>query len=191
MATMMRAKRIPMSREAFERLPEGPPHYDYIHGEAVEVNRPTGRHQQIGMRLGNRLWEFVHAKKLGEVFPDIDVALPTGDVFGPDVVFVTTERLGLYDEAKGDLYGSPDLVVEILSPSNAIYDRVEKLAAYHRAQVPWVWFVEQDSLVIEELKWTPDGYVIVGAALTDQVFQPKLFEGLDIHLQELLDWHSE
>jgi hypothetical protein len=30
-------KRIPMSREEFEKLPEGPPFYDYINGEAILV----------------------------------------------------------------------------------------------------------------------------------------------------------
>lgn len=46
-----------MSREQFEKLPEGPPFYDYTHGEAIEAKRPSGRHQQIQMRLGNALWE--------------------------------------------------------------------------------------------------------------------------------------
>lgn len=186
MAILTPTRRIPMSREQFEALPEGPPYYDYINGEAVEVNRPKGRHQQIGMRLGNVLWEFAQANDLGEVFPDIDVALPTGDTFGPDIVFLAKERLGLYDEEKGDLYGAPDLVVEILSPSSASYDRVEKFAVYHRAKVAWVWFVEQESLTIEEFQWTPEGYLLVGGASGGQVFQPKRFEGLEINLNRLL-----
>jgi hypothetical protein len=39
--TKQRLKRIPMSKEEFAKLPEGPPFYDYIGGEAIEVNRPT------------------------------------------------------------------------------------------------------------------------------------------------------
>ncbi len=52
-----RLKRIPMSREEFEKLLEGPPCCDYINGEAIEVDRPTGRHQHIVGRLWNTLWE--------------------------------------------------------------------------------------------------------------------------------------
>jgi len=127
-----------MTREEFERLPEGPPFYDYVNGEAVEVNRPTGRHQQIVLRLGNRLWEHARGNSLGEIYPDIDVELPNGNVYGPDIVFLSTEHLDRYDEASGDIHGAPDLVVEVLSPSTAAYDRVEKFREYHEAGVAWV-----------------------------------------------------
>lgn len=175
-----------MTREEFDRLPEGPPYYDYIEGEAVEVNRPTGRHQMIEMRLANALWEHVQANALGEVFPEIDVALPTGNVVGPDILFLSTERRHLYDDVKGDLYGAPDLVVEILSPSTAAYDRTEKFVHYYRAEVAWVWFVDQDSLVIEEYRWTPEGYLRSVPVNTGQLLRPGLFPGLEIDLRNLM-----
>jgi len=186
MTVQVRPQRIPMSREEFDRLPEGPPYFDYVNGEAVDGNRPTGRHQQIEMRLGNLLWEHAHAQGLGEVFPQIDVELPSGLVVGPDLVFIATERLGGYDEEKGDFHGSPDLVVEVLSPSTASYDRVDKFQLYHRSRVGWVWFIDPGSFTIEEYQWTADGYLWRQAVGPGQVFMPTLFPELRINLQALM-----
>ncbi len=185
MAVMTQAKRIRMSREEFERLPEGPPFYDFIDGEAIEVNKPKGRHQVIAMRLANRCWEHVHANNLGQVFPEIDVRLPVGNWVGPDIVFIAAEHLERYDEEKGDLYGAPDLAVEVSSPSTAAYDRVEKFEQYSRSGVPWVWIVDQESLSVEEYQWTPDGYLRVGGAMGGQPFRPRLFPGLELDIQAL------
>jgi Uma2 family endonuclease len=51
MGVPTQVRRIPMSREQFLQLPEGPPFYDYVNGEAIEVNRPSVRHQYILIRL--------------------------------------------------------------------------------------------------------------------------------------------
>jgi Uma2 family endonuclease len=175
-----------MSKEEFRLLPEGPPFYDYVNGEAVEVNRPSVRHQQIMVRLCNLLWEYAQAKDAGLIAPDVDVELPTGHTFGPDIVFLSKEHLDRYDEDTGDIYGTPDLVVEILSPTNAEYDRYEKFVYYHEAGVPWVWFVEQDTLTIEEFCWQEGGYLWTGAVRGGKVFKPKLFPDLEINLKELV-----
>ncbi len=182
-----RLKRIPMSREEFERLPEGPPFYDYIGGEAIEVNRPTGRHQRIVVYLAFTVDQFLRSRKLGVAYADIDVLLPTGNTVGPDISVLLSEHIGYYDEQKGDIVGVPDLIVEVLSPSTTSYDRVEKFSEYFRAGVPWVWFVDQDALTIEEFRWTPDGYLLTQVVKSGEAFRPKLFPELEINLKALLE----
>ncbi len=184
--TKQRLKRIPMSKEEFEKLPEGPPFYDYLNGEAIEVNRPSGRHQTIVGLLWHLLLTFLSATGLGKVWFDIDVLLPTGDVVGPDISLLLAEHLDRYDEEKGDIIGVPDLVVEVLSPTTREYDRVEKMRVYHRAGVPWVWLIDQETLTIEEFRWTQDGYLLVQAVKAGETFHPKLFPDLEINLKTLL-----
>lgn len=186
MAIAANPRRIPMTREQFEQLPEGPPFYDYINGEAVEVNRPSARHQDIVVCLSFVLQRHARKNNLGMVATDIDVALPTGNVVGPDIAFLAAEHIEAYDEAKGDIYGAPDVIVEVSSPSTAAYDRTEKMALYERAGVPLVWLVDQDTLVIEEFQWTQDGYLRVGAVAGGQALTPKCFPDLTINLAELL-----
>jgi Uma2 family endonuclease len=179
-------KRIPMSREEYDRLPEGPPYYDYVNGEAVELNRPSAKHQQIMFRLSNLLWEYADARDLGMIAADIDVELPSGIVFAPDILFLRKERMGFYDESKGDAHGAPDLVVEIHSASTRAYDRQEKMVFCHVAHVEWIWFVSQEDLEIEEFIWASEGYLAVGGAEPGQVFRPRLFPELEIDLHKLM-----
>lgn len=181
-----RLKRIPMSREEFEKLPEGPPFYDYIGGEAIEVNRPTGKHQHIILRLGNALWEHMRNNGLGDVFPEVDVLLPTGSTVGPDISVLLTEHLDRYDKQKGDIIGAPDIIVEVLSPTTEEYDRTDKLSEYHRSGVQWVWFIDQDTLTIEEFQWTPEGYLLKQAVKGGDVFRPKGLTNFEVNLKALL-----
>lgn len=179
-------RRIPMSREEFEKLPEGPPYYDYIGGEAIEVNRPTGKHQQIVLRLGNALWEYMRDKGLGDIFPEVDVLLPTGSVVGPDISVFFSEHLDRYDRQKGDIWGAPDIVVEVLSPTTEEYDRTEKLTEYQRSSVQWVWFIDQNTLTVEEFQWTPEGYLLRQVVKGGDVFRPKALPGFEVNLKALL-----
>src|SRR5689334_2903347 len=66
-----------MTPEEFEALPEGPPYYEYINGEAIEMNKPTRRHQRIELRLGGLLDSHPASNSLGEVSQQVDVGLPT------------------------------------------------------------------------------------------------------------------
>lgn len=185
MAIALPTNRKRMTLEDFERLPEGPPYYDYINGEAIEVNKPTGKHQRIEMRLANHLFEHTRSTGAGEVYHNIDVRLPQGNWVSPDIVFIAKQHLDLYDDVTGDLLGAPDLAVEITSPSTWAYDRMDKLTQYREARVPWVWIVEQESLTIEENQWTAEGYVLVGGAKAGQPFRPHLFPDLEIDLKAM------
>jgi len=175
-----------MSREEFEKLPEGPPYYDYIGGEAIEVNRPTGKHQRIVVYLTFALDQFLRSRQLGVAYADIDVLLPTGTVVGPDISVLFSEHLDRYNEQKGDIEGVPDLVVEVLSPTTASYDRVDKFAEYFRAGVPWVWFVDQEALTVEEFKWTVDGYLLTQVVKSGETFKPKALPDFELNLKALL-----
>lgn len=177
--------RLPMTRAEFDRLPEGPPFYDYVDGAALEVNRPTIRHHQIVFRLANLLWEHAEAEDLGLVSADTSVELPNGNVYGPDVLFLRKHHLDRLDPA-GYARGIPDLVVEVLSRTTAAYDRTSKLRDYQRNRIPWVWLVDQDTLAIEEYQWTPEGYLWLAGVAPDELFHPGLFPGLAIDMGRLL-----
>jgi Uma2 family endonuclease len=64
----------------------------------------------------------------------VGVLMPGCDPVQPDVVVVRKERASLFQDRR--IRGVPDLIVEILSPSNAAYDLDIKLAAYARAGLP-------------------------------------------------------
>jgi len=177
-------KRILMSREGFENLPGGPPFYDYIGEEAIEVSKPIGRHQHIFGRLWNALADYPQANNLGDCWFDIDVLLQTGTVVGPETSF--SERLDRYDKQKGDIIGALDIVVEFSSPTTSEYDRTDKLSEYHRSGVQWVWSVDQETLAIEEFQWTPEGYLVRQVVKGRDVSRLKVLEGFEVNLKRRL-----
>lgn len=79
--------------------------------------------------LSAALFTVVAAQKLGALF-DSSTAfkMKNGNKRSPDISFFAKERLrGLDDLPIGFLEGAPDLVIEILSPTNTIEEIDEKL----------------------------------------------------------------
>jgi Uma2 family endonuclease len=185
MGTQTQVRRIPMSREQFLQLPEGPPFYDYVNGEAIEVNRPSVRHQYILIRLANLLMNYVESHQQGLVVGDCNLELPNGNIYAPDILYLSQQNLTAYDQVRGYVRGVPDLVVEILSPSTADYDRTQKMGDYAACGVPWVWLVDQETLLIEEYQWTPEGYLRRQAVDAQTPFRPHLFPELTLQMAHL------
>jgi Uma2 family endonuclease len=184
-------RRIPMSREQFLQLPVGPPFYDYVNGEAIEVNRPSVRHQEILLALSASLHGYVQAHTLGKVLIEVNLELPNGNIYTPDILFYTPDTAARLDLSGGYVRGVPDLVVEILSPSTADYDRTQKMDDYAACGVPWVWLVDQDTLRVEEYQWTPEGYLRRQAVDAQTPFRPHLFPGLTLRGARLLPSEEE
>ncbi|MDR3271241.1 MAG: Uma2 family endonuclease [Peptococcaceae bacterium] len=109
---------------------------------------PNDRHQRTSTELVRQLANFLFGKRCQVFHAPFDVRLnaEAGDdtVVQPDVlVNCHPEKI-----VGGSLKGAPDLVIEILSPATAGYDRVEKLAKYQEAGVPECWIVDpQDCFV--------------------------------------------
>jgi Uma2 family endonuclease len=185
MGVQTQVRRIPMSREQFLQLPEGPPFYDYVNGEAIEVNRPSVRHQYILIRLASQLMSYVESRQQGLVVGDCNLELPNGNIYAPDILYLSQQNLSAYDRVQGYVRGVPDLVVEILSPSTADYDRTQKMGDYAACGVPWVWLVDQETLLIEEYQWTPEGYLRRQAVDAQTPFRPHLFPGLTLQMAYL------
>jgi hypothetical protein len=45
--------------------------------------------------------------------------------------------------------------------------------------------------VIEEYRWTPEGYLLTQVVLPDETFRPKLFPELEINLKALMGMEEE
>jgi Uma2 family endonuclease len=124
---------------------------ELMDGEIVMMGAPSTEHQRILRKFITILSNFLEGKPC-EVFPaPFAVRLhPSPNnrddtVFEPDIVVVC-------DPAKIDkkgCNGAPDLVMEIISPSTASYDKVAKLHHYQKAGVREYWIVEPDSKTVQ------------------------------------------
>src|ERR1043166_952303 len=160
--------------------------YELIKGETIKVSPPPGHeHGLVAMKIAGPLFEYVKGRKLGNVYaaatgfllePDPDtVFLPEQDpdtVRAADVSFVARERTEKVGRVKGYFPGAPDLVVEVLSPSDTV-GRIEgKVEQWLESGARLVWVVSPKirtvtayrsltEIVVLTEKDTPDGGDVV------------------------------
>jgi Uma2 family endonuclease len=174
-----------MTLEEFRALPEGPPYYEYEQGELILVASPTPEHQDIVSELSHVLRQFVRQHQLGRVVMEVDVYLPDGRGYIPDLAYLAAEHLHLLNPTDHKIHGSPDLVVEVTSSTPA-RDRVHKFRVYYDNGVPWYWIIDSNTLAIEEYHATTQGYLRTASVAAGEEFRPQLFLGLAINLVGLL-----
>jgi Uma2 family endonuclease len=125
--------------------------YELLDGEALMMATPGRKHQKILGELFAQLHNFLKGKPC-EVYPaPFGVRLfPQEDhsddtFFEPDIT-VVCDPSKLDDR---DCNGAPDMVVEILSPSTAKYDLIDKMNKYRLAGVRECWFVDPEDQVVQ------------------------------------------
>ncbi len=165
-------------------LPEGPPFFELEEGVLLEMARPRGRHQEIVGLVFSVITPFLRQQKLGKIWPEVEVDLTPTITYVPDLSYLATEHLTRFANDIA-IQGSPDLVVEVLSPSTAVRDKSRKLITYQKTAVPWYWLIDEDLLIIE-YKNTPEGFLLTQIVAPPDPFTPQLFPGLTINLAELM-----
>lgn len=124
-------------------LPDDSYRHELVAGVIVAEPVPTHRHDRSRWRLERLLRVHVESGNLGEVFGEAGylLARDPDTVRGPDLSFVSRERLAGFDDARF-FPGAPDLAVEILSPSNRRGAMHAKVADYLAAGARLVWVVD-------------------------------------------------
>lgn len=137
--------------EEFMSLPDEGSKYEVADGELVVSN--TGmEHGDIGAFLAGSLLLYVRAKKLGVVCDSsTGFRMKSGNIRSPDVSFMSKDRLqGLKRPLRMLFQGSPDLAVEILSPTDTVEGVHTKIVEYFENETCLLWVInpeEQFALV--------------------------------------------
>jgi Uma2 family endonuclease len=133
---------------------------ELIDGTVYLMAPPATVHQDIHRELFGRLFAFLKGKPCKvysapfgvRLFPKDDLSDDT--VVEPDIVVVC-------DASKMDTQGckgAPDLIIEILSPSNIRHDRIVKFQKYLAAGVREYWIVDPDNKGVEAHVLQDGGY---------------------------------
>ncbi|MCH9010702.1 MAG: Uma2 family endonuclease, partial [Chloroflexi bacterium] len=104
--------------------------YDIVDGVLIKAPSPTRKHQEILGQLYHLLRNFLDETRLGSAFIaplDVIVEREPLKTRQPDLLFVSNARSEVLQDI---VEGAPDLVVEILSPSNSRADIQGKLDDY-------------------------------------------------------------
>ncbi len=180
-----------MTAAAYRELPTGDKRTELIDGEFLVSTSPVDRHQLVsinsvvylGTRLGNRRLRY-----------ESDLYLTETDVPRPDIFWIHPQNTRCQLVA-GYWHGTPDLVVEILSPSTTRLDRGKKYHLYERCGVPEYWIMDPDQRTLEvyTLKngqyvrfgfYEPDEGVKFESPVTGIVVEvPALFDGVEVEIE--------
>jgi Uma2 family endonuclease len=127
--------------------------YEIVDGELFVSPPPTFRHQQVVNNVSRMLSNLALEHGLGEVVQSpVGVRLEEDSILEPDVLFLASGRLHVVG-SEGVLLGPPDLVVEVLSPSNRAHDLNRKRERYLATGVPELWIVDAEAKILEV--WRP------------------------------------
>lgn len=172
--------------EDWLRLPDDGYRYEVLNGVLYLAPMPSIRHQMILGHLAYALECFMRKHKAGEVLAaPCGVRLPGQPVpVQPDILFVSAARLDILGEEYVE--GAPDLVVEILSPSNWLYDRREKFQAYRLAGVSEYWIVDPAARTIEVFTLEGREYRLQGCYEAGQTVPSHVLPGFTVTVDEVL-----
>jgi Uma2 family endonuclease len=95
----------------------------------------------------------------------VDLQLSEHDIVQPDLVVVMRQRKHILTPTK--IKGVPDLVIEILSPSNSDHDLKTKRNLYQASGIPEYWIVFPDEHKILQL-------ILVDGAYTENIEEKSI-----------------
>lgn len=120
---------------------------ELIGGKVVAMSpRPMYNHNHVAFNIAVIFNHYLRGKRCTVIPDGTDLYLTEGDRFVPDMM-VVCDREKIQEDG---VHGAPDLVVEVLSPSTAKRDRVDKKAVYERCGVREYWLVDPKNRTIEQ-----------------------------------------
>jgi Uma2 family endonuclease len=133
-------------------MPEDGNRYEVVYGELLVTPAPRVWHEIVQQRLLVALTLYLEREPVGQVLGSrADISWGPDVLLSPDVFVAPVEQVRTLDWSRvRDLL----LVVEILSPSSARFDRFAKRRRYQEAGVPLYWIVDGDERQVEV--WTPE-----------------------------------
>lgn len=158
---------------------------EILDGELIMTPAPLIAHQRTAGLLYQKLASFVNHHQAGELFfAPVDVYFDRENVYQPDLVFVSTPRLSIIQE-KG-IMEAPDLIVEVISPSNSYIDRYSKKAKYEHFGVKEYWIVDPANKTLEVFTLNASQhYELMLFLAQDGIPKSMVLPGIDFNLSDI------
>lgn len=118
---------------------------ELVNGRIVKISPPQGAHGVCEFNFSFLIGQFVKAHKLGKVLvgeAGVYIKRNPDTVRGMDVAYISNERWAKQANKNGYLEIAPDLVVEVVSPTDRWNDVTQKLREYFSIGVRLVWVAD-------------------------------------------------
>ncbi len=170
--------------EDYMLLEEGAP-FQLINYDLVMSPSPIPIHQVISARIVQAIYNFLDNKNDNGflVSAPMDVKLDEGNVLQPDILYITEERKA--QVVKDRIEGAPDLVIEILSPSNAYYDLRQKKNIYEKFGVKEYIIIDPIERNAELYLLKDNAYYLHQKAQNNEFLNSTILPGFSMDLSKL------
>jgi Uma2 family endonuclease len=129
----------------FDELVDEETRADLIDGVMIVHSPASPQHDDLAGFVRTLMRCYAEENELGRVFgPDALIHLATGRKVGPDAFFFVEKRAPRPRPEK-EFEEAPDLVLEVLSPSNRDVDLEDKRPVYQEAGVKEIWLIDPDN----------------------------------------------
>ena len=161
---------------------------EFIDGKIIYLGEPSIKHQELVGELHTRLSIYLHKKPckvyVAPVGVKIDFEFDPGsrNTLQPDLLVVCDEEK---IDARG-INGVPDLVIEILSPSNISHDKIVKYTKYFKAGVKEYWMVDPMKEEVNVNILTPNRYISTTYKKGD-IIKVSILDDLYINVTDLFE----
>jgi Uma2 family endonuclease len=176
-----------LTYDTFRMLPETKQRYEVLDGELIYMTpSPTPEHQRIALNLSLQLAPFVREHRLGEFFfapLDVIIARDPLRTRQPDLLFVSNQRRGIIGPQQ--IEGGPDLIVEILSPSNTRVDVESKLQDYWAIEVQECWLISPEARTVEILQRGSSRFERLGLYGVDDLMTSRVLPDLHLSVEDI------
>ncbi|MEQ8685858.1 MAG: Uma2 family endonuclease [Imperialibacter sp.] len=153
-----------------------------INGELIMSPSPTPLHQIVLSNLNDVIKAY--GKKVDGLvlFSPLDLYIDNRNVFQPDLIFLSKRQIAYVTER--GIEGPPELLVEVISPSNSYTDRYEKKNAYQKFGVLEYWILDPANRTLEiyySADWVkPTLYLAGEGTVTSSVLKELNFNLKDL-----------
>ena len=164
---------------------------ELIDGEICEMPPSSKRNTIIAARFVRWLGNHVDTHNLGYVTgADGGYQIGLHDVLVPDAAFIAKERVS---ELSGIVFpAAPDLVVEVISPSETTRKVLDKVRAYLQTGTRIVWTVYPEDKVVDVCRLADNGSVNIQTVRLDgELSGGEVLPGFTVKVSDIFAGLSE
>ncbi|GHV74512.1 hypothetical protein AGMMS49940_18140 [Spirochaetia bacterium] len=165
--------------------------YELMDGATYMMASPSVIHQQISGELSRQFSNFLLGKPCRVFSAPLDIRLFPREDRTDDTV-VQPDLLVVCDKTKlseGSCDGAPDLVIEIVSPSNTVQELLKKFNYYLDAGVREYWVVNPDTQTVQA-HVLENGHFVSTIYKKDSAIPVSILPGLGIDLKSIWEGSS-
>lgn len=177
--------------EEFWELPEPPDHskLELIAGVLYMTTPPGYQHSDAASRLIRLLAD--HLTETGDkgkiYYPRTGIMRGPDSWLEPDLFYVAAGTNARRDPNYPQYLTTADLVIEIISPSSAIYDRNTKADTYAALGVRELWLVDEAAGIIEQRLLKDDRYTPSVVLERDDHLKSAVLPALEFTVASVFD----